>query len=386
MKTIRRLFLLCVCAALLCSAAFAETGIIDLGNCEYSENFLKYCRLPDGRLVFAGFQGTMKDNMGDKARLLCLNPDGSVSWEYLDDKADGFLDVTVTKENTLAALYDRGVKFFSLDGTPTGKKLSLLPADGFYDVTPGGVMVCHREGSAVATYLEMLDWDGNVLFRVDEPESMWVGSEPIEEEDGLVLFGQAAGDAVEAPAKVTKIDYQGNKVWETILPFLSEKRWNTGISGETKTEDGGYLGILWDYVEVPGTEDSETHRALVKLDAKGHVLWTKDQGDDLWLAAEYDGKYVAQSHDYDPATDVSSFLYQWFDTEGNELGKTNYAIREEDLPRFVDRKNWSATVEDLIPTENGLWQRFTFWEVDDPEDEAAASFCQDTGLAPVPVL
>ena len=386
MKTIRRLFLLCVCATLLCSAAFAETGIIDLGNSESSESYWGYCRLPDGRMLLAGYQGVRKGDDESKARLLCLNPDGTVSWEYLDDKADCFFDVAVTKENTLAALYDRGVKFFSLDGTPTGKKLSLLPAVGFYDVTPGGVMTSRQENGTQTTCLEMLDWDGNVLFRVDEPESMWVGSAPIEEEDGLVLFGQAAGDAAEAPAKVTKIDYQGNKVWETALPFLSEKRLYTGVSAGGRTGDGGYLGILWDYVEVPGSEDSDTNRALVKLDAKGQVLWTKDQGNDLWLAAEYDGKYVAQGYEKDPEGNVSGFRYQWFDTEGNELGKTNYEIREDELPPFVDRKNWSATVERLIPAENGLWQLINFWEVEDPEDEESVSISQDTGLTPVPVL
>ncbi len=390
MTIIRRMLLLCLFAALLCSAAFTETAIIDLENTENSENFLGFCKLPDGRVLFAGFrEGSYPGEGGDedsKARLLCLNTDMTVSWEYLDKTNDGFTDVAVTKDNTIAALYDGGVRFFTLDGEPLDKRLYLQPTLGFYDVTPLGVMACHRTGdNELANYLELLDWNGSVLFRVDEPESMWVGSGPIEEEDSLVLFGQAAGEPTEAPAKVVKIDSKGSKVWETLLPFLSEEREQTGITAGTKTSDGGYLGILWDCVAVPGKETMESHYTLVKFDAEGNVAWSRTPDYDTWLAVEYNGKYVIQGWDYDHEANQGIYVYQWYDTEGNDLGKTEYRLREEDLPNHVDRDNWDASVENLIPMEKGLWQRFVFWELDDDE-VAPASFAQDTVLAPVPEL
>ena len=380
MKTIRRMLLLCLCAALLCSAAFAETAIIDLENTENSENFRGFCKLPDGRMLFAGFQENADGGVG---RLLCLNTDMTVSWEYLDKTNDGFTDVTVTKDNTIAALYEKGVRFFTPEGELLDKTLYLQPALGFYDVTPLGVMACHRTGdNELANYLELLDWDGSVLFRVDEPESMWVGSPPIEEEDSLVLFGQAAGKPTEAPARVVKIDSKGSKVWETLLPFLSEERTMTGVAAGTKTSDGGYLGILWD----DNVASDSVKRALVKFDAEGNVAWSKTPEYDFWMAEEYNGKYLVQGWYYDYGINKYVARYQWYDTEGNDLGTTEYRFPEEKLPRHVDRDNWNPSVENLIPMEKGLWQRIVIWESEDPEDEGAAWFAQDNVLAPVPEL
>ena len=74
--------LLCLCAVLLCSCACAET-IIDLGLPEGGDGMGYEATLPDGRLVFSGCNSEAGNSMNSKARLLCLNPDGTTSWDYI---------------------------------------------------------------------------------------------------------------------------------------------------------------------------------------------------------------------------------------------------------------------------------------------------------------
>ena len=128
--------LLCLCVSLLCSAACAEAPV-DLLNTPTHENFLGFCTLPDGGLVLAGYSGSADDpdegTFPDElsvSRLLCLNPDRTVRWVYSGPPSIGFGNVVVTKDDTIAAYYFDGVMFFTPDGEPTGKKLSLPYTSG----------------------------------------------------------------------------------------------------------------------------------------------------------------------------------------------------------------------------------------------------------------
>ena len=385
--------LLCLCVSLLCSAACAEAPV-DLLNTPTHENFLGFCTLPDGGLVLAGYSGTADDpdegTFPDElsvSRLLCLNPDRTVRWVYSGPPSIGFGNVAVTKDDTIAAYYFDGVMFFTPDGEPTGKKLSLPYTSGnMYDITPFGVLRAKREGDEPAKNLELTDWDGNVLFRLDEPESMWVGTPPLADEDGLVLLGQEAGDPKQAAAKIMKVDLQGNTVWETRLPFLSEDRDYTGAGYGVKTSDGGYLAILWDMKYNPEDDSYNSGHALVKLDANGQLLWIKQPASSLWDLVEYDGKYVAYSLQQDPETGTDMVRYLWLDNDGNELGTTELRIREEYIPPYVS-PDWSAVSgEKLFPMDDGLWQMISFLEPDDPKDPAPAWETQDNLLVRVPEL
>ena len=76
-------FLLCLCAALLCSNASAENAV-DLANTPGHDGWLDVCTLPDGGLVFAGYTEIPTGDGPDKGRLLCLNTDRTVRWSYTD--------------------------------------------------------------------------------------------------------------------------------------------------------------------------------------------------------------------------------------------------------------------------------------------------------------
>ena len=182
-----------------------------------------------------------------------------------------------------------------------------------------------------------------------------------------------------------KIDLQGNTVWETKLPRLAGKIFSEVVA-EIKTGDGGYLIVQYDCTAMPEGGNMEGAIAMTKLDAKGETVWVSGGALDSSQITEYNGKFVASDNLYDTEKKQSYTRYRWFDSEGNELGTTEYCLREEDIPPFVNRENPDWFTEALVPMDDGLWQWITFWETDDPNEESPAYVCQDSILTRVPEL
>lgn len=380
------LSVLCLCAVLLFCTAFAEDPV-DLENTEKHEGFNGFCELTDGAWILAGYTEIPDESGPDKGRILCLNPDRSVRWEFTDMDTFGYGTVVLTEDNLLAAYYFDGVKFLTPDGVCTGKDIPLPYLNGnMYDITPFGILKAQRLNDETAEDVELTDWDGNRLFRIHEPESMWMGTIPITDENSLVFYGREAGDPAEAAAKMMKVDLQGNTVWETEMPFLSDRRTCTGLQSGMKTADGGYLAVLWESKINSESGEMEGEYALVRLDSMGKILWINRSDLTFWQLAEYDGKYVAYGRKTDAETNRTILHYLWMDPDGKELGTTELEIKEEDLPRYVDSGNMSLTVEKLIPMDDGLWQVLCFWDTDEPEVEDPAWFQQDNILVRVPEL
>ena len=390
LKRLSIALLLCLCTAQLSSFAFTETSdrAADLVNTERHDGIQSSCILPDGRVVFAGFTEIRTDSNESTGRLICVNPDRTVSWTYTDSDTFGYGKVVLTADNLIAAYYFDGVKFFTPDGQPTGKNIALIYTSGnMYDITARGILRSQRkDDEETAGFLEFVSWNNQLLFRIDEPESMWVGTPPLADEDGLVLLGQEAGDLKQAAAKIMKVDLQGNTVWETKLPFLSEDRDYTGAGYGVRTSDGSYLAILWDMKYNPEDDSYNSNHALVKLDSNGKLLWMKQPASTLWDLTEYDGKYVAYSLHTDPETGTDVVRYLWLDTDGNELGTTELRIREEYVPPYVNMEQCAVSGEKLFPMNDGLWQMISFLDPDDPKDPETAWGTQDSLLVRVPEL
>ena len=383
-KILRRALLLCLCAALLCPAAFAEQAdrAVALENTEWLEGFSGACVLPDGRIVFSGYQ--QRDAEGNsynaRGRLLCLNPDLTVAWKWTDPEVNYCSSVALTGENTLAVYCYETVKFFTTEGQPTGKTLSLSRADDeTFTLTAAGLIrgrfADGEEGTA-----EFIDWDGNVLFRIGQPNSMWEGKEPIAEEDGLVLYGQ--GNSGEPAARIAKIDYQGNTVWQTDLPFLMEQRDFALADTCEKTADGGYLAAL---VEI--ADNYETQReAVVRLDADGRILWIRELDTEAWYryVTELGGKTAAINLDSGDMT----LRCLWLDGEGNELGTAERRITEDDYPPYARTGDMWLYIEKTVPAADGLWAEICFMQKDslDEEVESPAWTPQDNMLIRIPEL
>lgn len=65
-----------------CTAACAESSVSISAE---GEDWMSYAfTLPDGRMIFTGSRGKVGNYQEQEARLLCLNPDRTVSWEYWD--------------------------------------------------------------------------------------------------------------------------------------------------------------------------------------------------------------------------------------------------------------------------------------------------------------
>ena len=79
----KRILMILLSLLLLVQPALAEETI-NLSTEGYDDLKGDYCVLPDGRIVIAGAVGVKGNYENSRARLICLNPDGTVSWDYRD--------------------------------------------------------------------------------------------------------------------------------------------------------------------------------------------------------------------------------------------------------------------------------------------------------------
>ena len=396
MNLLKRMLLLCLCAMLVCTAALAETDTVYLGPDQKEERNLPYsCRLPDGRLVFSGFTAEKAFSENDNAYLLCLNRDMTVSWEYTEPNRviDGFGTMGVTKDGIIGVICytvsgDFGIKFFTMEGQPLGDMISMPSEDlDRYAAFSFGMVRGGRSGDEY--FQEFLDWEGNVLFRAAQEETMWVGENLIQEEDGVVLYGGQELDG-ESDALLMKLDWKGNKVWETTLPALKEGIKSAYLYACVKTGDGGYLAYLSE--RHGGENDGSYEDALVKFSADGQIIWTKQEDADrdivfspVGTPAEYNGRYVMTLMDDVNGMPDSAIRYLWLDQEGNELGITEQHLSKADQDR-ISKEGVSVDFTEMHAMKDGLWQNCTFW-VDVEEDEVVSAWARiDCCLIRVPEL
>ena len=377
-RTLGRVLLLCLCMVLLAGGALANE-VVDIStdgfDCLYYE-----CTLPDGRLIFAGDMGTVGNYADARARLLCMNPDMTVSWDYVDPEEGDcrFWHATVLKDGTIATVLDnspyqqpmgRKLKFFTQDGQPTGKEIVFSDIESNVDeATPSFLWIrAMPEGGGI--YDRLYDWEGNLILQFEGGNNMISGSQVmIEEEDGLVLAGSEPG--IRSCPQIMKLDFQGNQIWETVLPLSLEGTEEGWLTAVTKADDGGYLGLLYE----TGSHDTNgltktCGYAVVKFSANGRLLWRNttafDGRPDLWVGSfvRYNGKLVAEIDEFsDNDHSVSApRTFLWMDEEGNELGTTELVLQKEELPRLASQKNARRIGSfGLFSAENGLWGVATF--------------------------
>ena len=400
MKALTRVLLLGLCLALLAGTALANE-VVDISSEGYDCFGYTYT-LPDGRLLFTGCHGTPGNYMDSKARILCLNPDRTVSWEYIypEEGSWDFGGVVLMKDGTLCVRltncpYQRTEEeklvFFTQDGQLTGREIRLEvredPTDSIrYRISGFGITVCRRAENEADCYTEYKDWDGNVLFRFSGREPVAADS-VIEEEDGLVMIGheqEACGAGT-----VVKVDWQGNPVWETVVPFMADANRGAMLQWGEKTSDGGYLALL---LERPNDYSGKKWKtALVKFSSTGRVLWQNAETFDrlpdsgFFGLVEYNGKYVLQFEDKERFASLDMPIrYLWFDLDGNELGITELSVRKEELPRLENSRTAAFYMGNMFIMDDGLWGDFT--SDNDSADHEKQMASVDTVLVKIPEL
>ena len=415
LKWMRRLMptlLCCFCLVLPAEDASAE-GTMDLGTDGYDT--LAYAdTLSDGRILLCGAQSAPGSYKESSARLLCLNADRTVSWEYLDTAADGgrFIYARELDDGTVGAVYCRLVdygrqenlafRFFTPDGKPAGKE-TVIP-----DPDSDGIQISGAARTCLTAYMSgdveedefLLDWDGKRTAGLDISPN---GLDRIEDGDGIVMTGMRYVPGEErTTAFLFKVDSRGTRLWETELPPVWTQTGLTLNHTVTRTEDGGYL--VFEQMRAPSHRHGlyDFLSALVKLDAEGNILWTSKESftDSLGMAkgaALADGKGAACLLSYhenemsermdNPRTVI------WFDEDGKSLGSAEMNLTPQDFSHLdgyirqkAGRGEWTPMLyaEGIIPMEDGLWMLANVALVKNPDIPVAVGESYDAVLIRLP--
>ena len=362
---------ICVLALLLlCTSALAEEQQrINLGKAGCYDDLRYAFTLPDGRLVFSGTQANPGNYHKAHARLLILNPDLTVNADYLDPTIgecryakpvmlpDGRIG-SVMSNNPYQNFGGIELQFFTQEGMPTGKPIPLDYTEAMLEaVTPYCVFiyVTPEDGSSRRVFL---DWNGKVLFRLAYEDYM--GSVPtmIETVDGLVFLG--CSPDYPANAKIMKMDFSGNPVWENTLPGLLDNG-SAEIDLPRSTSDGGFLGLIRDRSLDAWTGSGTWAYALVKFDSEGQVEWMSreisEKLTDMSTSGlfEYQGEYFLMAKDRNKLSSPQRILFR-FDLEGKLLSQTEIMFDQVN-------ENYACWP---VPTKSGLW--FLIDSVTDNDD------------------
>ena len=379
-RMIRRFLVLCLCLALLAGSACAEEM---KSICSGLDHVYYSCTLEDGRLLLTGVKNrTTSDYYDPVAWVVCLNPDGTVSWEFDDQGADGYSSVVqaaalrdgnvamVFEDRQLLDREDRiTIRFFAKDGQPTGKELPIPTDCVTFRATPSWLMLNRWKKEERINETLLIDWGGNELLRYDGLILPGGYGDAVENTEELVFFGM---DKMEhSHAKILKLDgFTDTVLWETTLDWQLPGTEEGRISSCVRTDDGGYLAWVEEAEPVKDDEWIRWKPFLVKFDAEGRVLWINREicekhellGSCMCF---HDGKVmipcVAET-DEDP-DGIAPWLFLWLDEDGNELGTTKVELNIGDLQvasQYVgpagDGTNWElcAYLWDLIPMTDGL--------------------------------
>ena len=375
------LVLLCLCLVLPAGDASAEEIVI-FGSDGY-DLLVYWDTLSDGRILLCGAQAAPGGVDEASARMVCLNPDLTVSWEYVDPACDGgkFALAQELADGTIGVVYCRehdtreegwALRFFTPDGMPTGKEISIAEDASavFYMVTSSRLFLEIRKTGSPIEY-RLIDWDGNETEGLSSlqlrPRAMF------DEPDGLVFVGDSWRDPAEIETVILKTDLQCERLMERPMHPLWMDSEGIDCLQVAKTADGGYLCLQTDYCQ-PGEDGTGVFRnALIRLDSWGKILWTGTAGLEnlnqiCWMVVLKDGRTVIS---YSPAREDRlnvemdfTQVFIWFDENGQNLGRTELDIIPEYFRRLDQYRKTEPGKEELVPlaltdtviqTQDGLW-------------------------------
>lgn len=353
----KRIIAMVMVLLLLALPALADERI-DLST-EGCDQFVDNLALPDGRVVFAG-SAAVKGNYQDaRARLLCLNPDGSVAWEYihpaqgkcsfgnLELLPEGVLGVIMTnspEQNTT----EKKIMRFSLDGQPAGEPIDIYTEDiSGCESTPTCITFSVIPGDAQTFYRYYMDWDGNIYFRINADSTIGGSNTMLPTHDGILLTGTENG--YPSPAKAVKLDLYGSVAWETVLPTYFPEG-NASFENAIPIADGGCIAWLRESGGDLLSDEMQHYRALVRLDANGVVLWQTQVTPDMFDSSRCEaiGVYQEKIVVAMPGSSYNGdepYIYLWFDMSGTYLGKTSNRLN-------VGEVNYGANFVEL---DGELW-------------------------------
>ncbi|MBR3429859.1 MAG: hypothetical protein IKG87_07165 [Clostridia bacterium] len=357
----KKILTMILCMMICCTAACAENSVSISAE---GEDWMSYAfTLPDGRMIFTGSRGKVGNYQEQKARLLCLNPDRTVSWEYWDP-AEGyahFRGAALLADGTIGVVYINSpyqeteaieIRKFSTEGKPIGNAIDIFGKGKTSGLVDDITSACIRMNVYTDDGKEQrgfLNWKGNLIFSFDRKKMIGVRS-TFAAGDGLVLAGNEISGS--SNAKIMKVDMQGNVIWETVLPLMLENGARAWIDKCVQTPDGGYLAWI---IESDYNSDQWAH-ALVRFDQNGRKLWlNRESFDDTPTIGcthliEYQGKAVMLERNNSLGR---TQVYHWFDEGGNAIGKTELTVSREDAGS--NQTLVQVMPQGMIIMNDGLW-------------------------------
>ena len=389
----KRVTAVCLCLLMICSCAFAQESV-NLGG-EGCDQMKYVCTLPDGRLVFCGNRGTVGNYNDARARLLCLNPDWTVSWEYVDP-AKGMARYAfgaLLEDGNIGIIYYNApfqnitaleIRKFTQEGRPVGEPIDLFQRSDDIPNMVNSQWLIQTMASENGSQKAFLDWNGDVFLSIPAQQGIWIFS-AMPAEDGIVLAGSesVSGGFV----KIMKMDLQGRILWETVLPLMNASSEGARIQTCIRTSDGVYRACI---AENRTDLMNKWCYGLIRLNENGRVLWINRESfadrtnmmcQDL---IEYDGKFVfLENPDFSDVTEKVPRVYTWFDADGNKLGETELWIPREDIRGITEDESASIFAGDMLATEDGLWSLYSV-EIANDDDIRKEMDSQDVILYRVP--
>ena len=341
---------------LLVLPAFAEERI-DLST-PGSDNLTPYT-LPDGRIIFAGSAGEKGDYQNRKARLVCLNSDGTIAWDYLHP-AEGscnFSNVHLLLDGQLGVVFknspdqttvEAAIYKFSLDGEILAEPISIFTERMLLlDSTDVCItyLVASPEGQ-IASY-HFVDWDGKQLFQLPADSIIGGGFQTLPADDGVLLIGNETGFS--ALGKLMKLDMAGNIVWSQILEPSLPNANHVNFSPVYTLRNGGFAVVLYEEVYDSSTP-SASEGYLLRFDKEGSLIWKTSLQQSgipeitMMDCIEYENCLVA-AEDLSFGTE-QVWKYDWFDLNTGALIKRT----EQAMPDGIT--NYRS---DFVVLDSGLW-------------------------------
>ncbi|MBE5779495.1 MAG: hypothetical protein E7331_09235 [Clostridiales bacterium] len=354
----RKFFILLFLLLVLLIPALAEERI-DLSTPD-ADALTPYA-LPDGHIIFAGSAGENGNDSNRKARLVCMNPDGTIAWDYLHQAKgrckfsniqllpDGQLGVVFTNSPDQTTI-EASIFKFSLEGELLAGPISIFTERMLLlDSTDACIsfLVSTPEGQ-ISSY-RFVDWEGKPLFQMPPGSIMGGGFQALPADNGVLLMGNETG--FPALGKLTKLDLAGSIVWSQPLEPTLPNANHMLFSPVSLLSDGGFAVVV--YEEVWGNDPftpSASEGYLLRFDKEGTLLWkTSFQQSGLPEIALQDstiyGNYLVAAEEPIPG-EKRIWKYHWFDLNTGSL----IDCTEEAMPDGVNNQRG-----DFVILDSGLW-------------------------------
>lgn len=300
-----RLLIALLLPALLCPAALADDQTADtwyFGGTG-QETFYEATPLPNGCLLLNGSTQLGRNGQEQlsfssrekRAWLLCLNPDMSIAWEFIDD-AEGttrYVVPQVLADGRIAVLYYNSpsqvteavaIRYFTQDGEPAGEVS--LPANAPFEL-PGDRCAGGYVFSGYQVDTQFADESGiNTLPDAGEISVKSLAKRSVlATADGQMICGFFTVER-ERHAAVAYVDATGAERWR-----FSPDEYAAGNFGIPCLQKDGSIVFLWSRAD-PDTRET-TAMSLLCLDQDGALLWELPVPTDIGTEfTPVDGGYV----------------------------------------------------------------------------------------------